>query len=287
MKTSTLLFFFILLFFTAPISAQEKSKYKCAYKLLIAKDTLTHEYYRDPTYIVQINDYITKGFTYQRFYIDSLKTNNMELYRKLFRLAMTDAREKRAKGMPASEAFTSNNIISYGPFISTLYKDYKKEEMRVVDNIGMTQFVFSDELQPQDWEIQTDTMTILGYHSQKATCHYRGRDWIAWFTSEIPISEGPWKFYGLPGLITKVADDKEHYSFTLTGFQEIEESIDVDLSSKIEKTTRKDFIEASKKGEIQKMEMESVGLNSMANKKEIGNQSDYIETDYKEWEKGK
>lgn len=34
--------------------------------------------------------------------------------------------------------------------------------------------------------------------TQKATCDFAGRKWIAWFTTEIPIQDGPYKFYGLP-----------------------------------------------------------------------------------------
>lgn len=43
----------------------------------------------------------------------------------------------------------------------------------------------------------------------KATCTFRGREYTAWFCVDIPISNGPWKFGGLPGLILKVYD-KDH-----------------------------------------------------------------------------
>lgn len=44
-----------------------------------------------------------------------------------------------------------------------------------------------------------------------------GRQWIAWFTSEIPLSEGPYKFGGLPGLILEVADSEGDYRYTCIG----------------------------------------------------------------------
>lgn len=65
----------------------------------------------------------------------------------------------------------------------------------------------------QDWTIQADTLNVNGYLCQKATCHFRGRDFVAWFAKDIPIDNGPWKFGGLPGLILKVYDTKLLYTF--------------------------------------------------------------------------
>ena len=63
------------------------------------------------------------------------------------------------------------------------------------------------------WTIQKESATICGYQCQKATCHYRGRDFEAWFAPSIPIKKGPWKFGGLPGLILKVYDKDHLYTF--------------------------------------------------------------------------
>ncbi len=65
----------------------------------------------------------------------------------------------------------------------------------------------------QEWEILPDTLTVNGFLCQKATCHFRGRDFVAWFTADIPINNGPWKFGGLPGLILKVCDTQSLYTF--------------------------------------------------------------------------
>lgn len=65
----------------------------------------------------------------------------------------------------------------------------------------------------QTWTLSNETATILGHRCQRATCHWRGRDFIAWFASDIPIRRGPWLFGGLPGLILKVYDKDHHYTF--------------------------------------------------------------------------
>jgi GLPGLI family protein len=259
--------------------ALEKSHYKCAYRFDFLKDTLAKEYFRQEIYIVQIGDGLTKGFTYQKFYLDSLEKHSPDLFWKLFNTTLEKAMgEMRRTG---DVSYMNNNSFHPGAFQADLYKDYKKKEIRVRDNISTQSFTYKDELTPQDWEIVSDTATILGYCCQKAQCHWRGRDWEAWFTTEIPLSEGPWKFYGLPGLITKLHDTGKHYSFELIGFQEIEEPIDTQIPKDSRKIGRKEFIETSfgKKGEmIVQTNLAKVGI---INSEPVKLNYDYIERDYK------
>lgn len=69
----------------------------------------------------------------------------------------------------------------------------------------------SDEL---DWKILSETVTISNLNCQKAEVQYGGRTWIAWFTKDIPISEGPYYFHGLSGLILQIKDKDEDFVFT-------------------------------------------------------------------------
>lgn len=61
------------------------------------------------------------------------------------------------------------------------------------------------------WTLSGEQQNILGHICQKATCHFRGRDFVAWFAKDIPIKGGPWKFGGLPGCILKVYDVQKIY----------------------------------------------------------------------------
>lgn len=68
------------------------------------------------------------------------------------------------------------------------------------------------------WEILPDTAHIDGLDCQKAVCQFGNRRWFAWFASAIPISDGPYKFCGLPGLIVQIEDDQQFYKFSLLSY---------------------------------------------------------------------
>lgn len=67
-----------------------------------------------------------------------------------------------------------------------------------------------------NWEILPETKIIGDYKCQKAKVEYCDRHWIAWFTKDISISEGPYYFHGLPGLIIQIWDENNNFIFNLT-----------------------------------------------------------------------
>lgn len=64
-----------------------------------------------------------------------------------------------------------------------------------------------------NWKITSMTKSIEGINVQKATCKFRGRNYVAWFSTEIPIPLGPWKLNGLPGLIIEAYDTNKEILF--------------------------------------------------------------------------
>jgi GLPGLI family protein len=65
-----------------------------------------------------------------------------------------------------------------------------------------------------NWALINETKKVGNFNCLKATCHFRGRDYIAWYTLEIPVSHGPWKFQGLPGLILEVYTPNQEIYFS-------------------------------------------------------------------------
>ncbi|RKE98883.1 GLPGLI family protein [Ichthyenterobacterium magnum] len=86
-----------------------------------------------------------------------------------------------------------------------IYKDLKSKNIYSVELIGLKPFIVRDTMAVFKWNFLTEYKSILGYKCQKANVNYRGRDYVAYFTTELPFNAGPWKFSGLPGVILEVA----------------------------------------------------------------------------------
>lgn len=90
-----------------------------------------------------------------------------------------------------------------------------KPEGKIInhDFFDSSSWKYEEPLDTPRWEITDSVMVIDGINCVKATADYRGRKWTAWFAPEIPFNEGPWKLWGLPGLIVRAYDSRGHYRF--------------------------------------------------------------------------
>ncbi|WP_076550840.1 GLPGLI family protein [Chryseobacterium ureilyticum] len=93
------------------------------------------------------------------------------------------------------------------------YPDFKTYLFR---SISMDKYKIKEDKKPE-WKIQPEKQKIGEYNTQKAITTLGGRDWIAWFSTEIPFQDGPYIFYGLPGLIVKLEDSTGSHSMMLVG----------------------------------------------------------------------
>ena len=91
-------------------------------------------------------------------------------------------------------------------------KNYPKLETIFHTYINGDRFAMKD-LEKMKWNIFPEIVEIEGMKAQKATTDFGGRKWTAWFTTEIPFQDGPYKFQGLPGLILNLEDAKNDHVF--------------------------------------------------------------------------
>lgn len=112
-----------------------------------------------------------------------------------------------------------------------LYKKRGLNELIIIEKAGKYNYKCEEKIS-HDWEIFEETQQILSYTCQKATTSFRGRNYTVWFASEIPVSDGPWKLYGLPGLILKAEDSEQLFRFEAIGLEQSKEDKYITIEDK-------------------------------------------------------
>jgi len=84
----------------------------------------------------------------------------------------------------------------------------------------ITPYLVEEKMPEIKWKISADTMTLGGMHCQKAMTHFKGRDYTAWFSPDLPFHSGPWKLNGLPGLILEAYDKNKEVVFKFDSMEE-------------------------------------------------------------------
>ena len=188
----------------------DRAHMKCLYRYVYTFDTLKNEL-RDDLLILQIGKEVSKCYSYYTFQCDSLRRtpDGAKVWSELFR-----------------RAIEKDGI--YGDFphvrMSTyVYKNYPTGEMTITDRISLQDYCYVDSLHTQKWTMSDSTREMLGYTCQQATADFRGRRWTAWFATDIPVSDGPWKLGGLPGLILEAYDEGQQHVFTAVGLERVKD----------------------------------------------------------------
>lgn len=168
------------------------------YETAFVVDTLKPEKKVDETMMLKVGKKSSVYYSYSKFLTDSI----IEVDKK--NGASTDVILEHLKQYQAKVTYK-------------IYKNYPAGKLTYLDQLSVSRFVNEEKTEMPKWTLLPDTMTILSYSCQKAICNFYGRTYEAWYTTEIPRSEGPWKLQGLPGLILKAEDTQGHYTFECNG----------------------------------------------------------------------
>ncbi|WP_114819743.1 GLPGLI family protein [Chryseobacterium sp. KLBC 52] len=128
----------------------------------------------------------------------------------------------------------------------SIEKDKTNQKTYFKDRIGRDLYSYEED-RPLNWKIESETRKIGEYKVQKAETDFGGRKWTAWFTTDLPYQDGPYKFGGLPGLIVKVEDDKGDYSFDLMKNYKIAEFPTLNQFGNTLKVKRTDYLKQQQK----------------------------------------
>ena len=86
------------------------------------------------------------------------------------------------------------------------YQNLTKRTMISSEITMSSRYLVLDTMSVIPWKLSKNTRNIQNIECFSAMTEYRGRVWTVWYAPSVPISSGPWKLYGLPGLILEAED---------------------------------------------------------------------------------
>lgn len=168
--------------------------YRAEYSYLYKKDSTKAGYYKDIYYL----DICKSGHSYfysrAANYKDSVKTALFAQGEHWAEVA------ERIRPLPSGLKWN-------------LDKRFVEGKYHYTNRLSIHFYRAIEDLQMPQWELQPDTLTIGGWLCHKAVATVGGRVWEAWYAPQIPISDGPWLLWGLPGLIVFAKDSKGYFKF--------------------------------------------------------------------------
>lgn len=141
------------------------------------------------------------------------KTQELELLLgKRYELFRFD-KERFDKGFSVPSG-SELNIPGYGLAASVfLFDRHSEKRQTFIKGVAPSTLCYTTDDTSLQWSLGSETKKILGHTCQRATAQYLGRNYTAWFATSLPISSGPWKLRGLPGLILEGSDERGEYQF--------------------------------------------------------------------------
>ncbi|OBS12376.1 GLPGLI family protein [Elizabethkingia miricola] len=214
MKKLVFLLFIFCIALQASIAAQ-RFTYEYKYALdSTRKDSLNTEHM-----ILDISKSGSKFYSKAKYESDSLIKAEVEKQMK-----MGSSNIQMKSGYKGSINFS----------VEKNYPDFKTYLLTNVGAIGgVSKYKVLDD-RKMEWKILKEQQKIGEFNAQKAETNFAGRKWIAWFTTDIPFQDGPYKFHGLPGLIVKIESADKTHSMELKGVKKMtEEQLTASNSSEL------------------------------------------------------
>lgn len=173
----------------------DTARYKVTYSLKYKFHPDQRDAYND-TRIVQIGKHSVKDYSDIINHFDSLATEQVR------------------------RGADSYSNVSGNPWPLEIIRPIRGNKADLKYRLSWSAFDYSDSVPSLEWIFSDEaTDSIMGYDCRKATVEFAGRSYTAWFTPEIPLPFGPYKFGGLPGLILKIEDAERQFVWEAVGFE--------------------------------------------------------------------
>lgn len=135
--------------------------------------------------------------------------------------------------------------LNRSSFKTEITKNYPQDGLLLNLNDLFGWWGYKEPMPSIEWSMMQGDTILLGYKCEKASTRFRGKTWTAWFTPDIPISEGPWKLHGLPGLILLAEDSCGDFAFSAKGIEKTKKAISL-TKKKIKWTKQKEINDITK-----------------------------------------
>ena len=224
MKKITFLFFF----FGLMVSAQNT---RVIYEYKFRPDSSKSDSLKTEWMYLDINKNGSKYYSKNSFESDSIVAESIK--------------KQMASGARSISVSRNSQGGEVKDEVEKTYPDYK---IYLISSLGNDAYKVLEDRKPE-WKISPDKKQISSFKVQKATTDFAGRKWIAWFTTDVPVQDGPYKFSGLPGLIVEISDESASHKMELKGIKKIAtiQMEDFDTKGKDIPFTRKKPLDVSRK----------------------------------------
>jgi GLPGLI family protein len=204
-------FLFVLLTlntFAQDLQSIDSTKWLCTYNYDFLQDSTNKYSLRNDQMYLQIGSHLSKFTCATYFLTDSalylVQGKNLDNQTAIGQVlkSINGVRSSTLSMYRIYKNFPSKGLMTFNAFDDKHYKVEQPMKMK--------------------WKLVTQKDTLIfGYSCQMARTSYAGRDWVAWYSLQIPLADGPYKFNGLPGLILKISDTKNLHCFTLNAIKKV------------------------------------------------------------------
>lgn len=183
-----------------------------------------------------------------KFQIDSTNSKNIEKEIMILDIKNNLSNFQSENNFLKDSIFASNNPngifgLSKTKFNYNIKKEYSNSKIISYYDYTGFKYLINEDLIIK-WKIIDDsTKIILNQKCKLASTNFRGRSYYAWYSTEINIQDGPYKFYGLPGIILEIYDVKKHYHFLAIAIQKNKINKQYIDENAFTKVTKKEFNE--------------------------------------------
>lgn len=192
----------ILLLFVLISTFGNAQNQRFSYIYQFVRDSTKHTDIRSEMMFLEVLPKFSKFYSQDVFQSDSIINATLE------------------KELKATGSINIKLDMRKGAFRNVIIKESPDFTTCLITRIGRTEIKVADD-RKINWKILPEKQKTGEFETQKAETEIYGRKWTAWFTTAIPIQDGPYKFHSLPGLIVKIEDQTKSHSFALNGIKNL------------------------------------------------------------------